>query len=794
MKILSLFKRAIALAILSSAIVGHANTDFYLTTTGTDGTGTGTVGNPFVAASANSYTWVLTNKQSNYTFHYQPGTYQTYGWHAGTNWPNYSDERRTAWSGSKHLGTGTNTIIKLVGASSTNVHDDGMIFACNAWIASCDGFELHDLTLDCNANNQPKFSNTNSTSVTGVWLSGNNITLQNLTVVRFGAINKECFPLAYGTEKYSAATNFGNILFDNITVTSPATNNLNGGLTCFGIGSFRGTNQLPGITHNLTNAIVTNCHVLNVKSDFLYSQGFSVPTLLNSTVDGCATAFYQEPNHSYDNNYDILYTIKNNLFTNVGSGIFSLTTGTNVTENCGSYLVESNRIYISESDTYHHGAAFWWYTEPGGTSIFSSITLRDNIVSSNNVGSGVNLFGFNFRQFYGDVVTNIWAAYNTITLPDTNRGLTVSPNLVQFSAVYENRSASNVLLPITERIADSVGGVTATQQRCDFNLDAHADILWRDQFSGSNLVWFLNGTNLVGSKYISQALLPSSWQIAAVADFDGDLNNDILWQSTIQPSNLVWSLSGTNWLRSTFANKITNAPFQVVGAGRFTDSGYTDLVWRDIASGSNLLWLRHDVTNWLELSLPNRVGANFTIAGTGDFDGDRKTDIVWRDYTTGLVDVWLMDGTNYLRTVPFNSAPALSSDQRIVGVDDFTGDGQVDILLRDYTSGTLSFWQMSQTNVVAAQTLSNLPTMPTIDWYIAGGPASSATPTRYVATSGSNTNAGTYDLPYRTVQFGASATPSGAVLRAFPGNYAENVNMRTYNVKLTVINGTLNLR
>jgi hypothetical protein len=48
---------------------------------------------------------------------------------------------------------------------------------------------------------------------------------------------------------------------------------------------------------------------------------------------------------------------------------------------------------------------------------------------------------------------------------------------------------------------------------------------------------------------------------------------------------------------------------------------------------------------------------NWKIVGTGDYNGDGKVDIVWRNTSTGEVYVWYMNGYvraggSYLPTVP----------------------------------------------------------------------------------------------------------------------------------------------
>ena len=64
----------------------------------------------------------------------------------------------------------------------------------------------------------------------------------------------------------------------------------------------------------------------------------------------------------------------------------------------------------------------------------------------------------------------------------------------------------------------------------DFNNDTHVDILWRNISSGTNVVWFMNGTDWTGSA----ELLPVAdlnWQIVGTGDFNNDTHVDILWRN-----------------------------------------------------------------------------------------------------------------------------------------------------------------------------------------------------------------------------------------------------------------------
>ncbi len=81
-------------------------------------------------------------------FFYAPGEYESKGWRF--------EERATAHVGCKHMGAGfegTNrTVLKLVDAWSAWA--DGTLFASHTY---SDGFEVHNMVLDCNAENNPKY-------------------------------------------------------------------------------------------------------------------------------------------------------------------------------------------------------------------------------------------------------------------------------------------------------------------------------------------------------------------------------------------------------------------------------------------------------------------------------------------------------------------------------------------------------------------------------------------------------------------------------------------------------------
>ena len=130
----------------------------------------------------------------------------------------------------------------------------------------------------------------------------------------------------------------------------------------------------------------------------------------------------------------------------------------------------------------------------------------------------------------------------------------------------------------------------------DFNNDTHVDILWRNISTGSNVVWFMNGTDWLASA----ELLPvadQNWQIVGTGDFDNDTHVDILWRNSTDGSNVVWYMEGAIWEDSAVLLGVSDQNWQIVGTGDFNRDGNVDLLWRyNGAGGANVVWYMDDAT------------------------------------------------------------------------------------------------------------------------------------------------------------------------------------------------------
>ena len=82
----------------------------------------------------------------------------------------------------------------------------------------------------------------------------------------------------------------------------------------------------------------------------------------------------------------------------------------------------------------------------------------------------------------------------------------------------------------------------------DFNADGNADLLWRDSSSGALVEWLMNGSGIVGSGSVMSGSTPvnpdPSWHVVEIGDFNGDARADILWRND-NGAIAEWFMKGT---------------------------------------------------------------------------------------------------------------------------------------------------------------------------------------------------------------------------------------------------------
>ena len=233
----------------------------------------------------------------------------------------------------------------------------------------------------------------------------------------------------------------------------------------------------------------------------------------------------------------------------------------------------------------------------------------------------------------------------------------------------------------------------------DLNGDGKDDVLLR-HVDGRWMYYPMNGRTPIESERGTVALERSAnWQLAGIADMDGDGKDDILLRHT----DGRWKgylMDGKTVLDSGSIQGLPSDPaWNVAGLGDLDGNGKTDVV------------LRHPDGQWLHAPLdgltvaPNiAVEPNLTkstkwsVAGVADLNGDAKDDILLR-HEDGRWHYYPMNGSLSGPGRGSVSGVTNSLDWHLAGLGDLNGDGRDDILLR-HVEGRWTYHPMNGRDVM----------------------------------------------------------------------------------------------
>jgi uncharacterized repeat protein (TIGR01451 family) len=284
----------------------------------------------------------------------------------------------------------------------------------------------------------------------------------------------------------------------------------------------------------------------------------------------------------------------------------------------------------------------------------------------------------------------------------------------------------DLAVPVNAAIAygTSVATIVDPPGGADFNADNRSDLVWRHDFSGQNVLWYMNGANLVTGGFTNPpTLTDNNWKIVGTNDFNSDGRPDFLWRHLVSGQNVVWYMNGANLISGTFTNptSLVDVRWKMVGTGDFNLDGRADILWRHDTSGENVLWYMNGV---------NLVSGTFTLpatltdvrwkmAGVGDFNRDGKVDILWHHSTVGQIVLWYMDNS-VLLSGTFATPNGLSDiGWQVVAVGDYNFDERPDIVWRHQFSGQNVIWYMNNATMTGG-TFTNPSALADTRWRLVG--------------------------------------------------------------------------
>jgi chitodextrinase len=108
----------------------------------------------------------------------------------------------------------------------------------------------------------------------------------------------------------------------------------------------------------------------------------------------------------------------------------------------------------------------------------------------------------------------------------------------------------------------------------DFDGDGKADVLWRNSATGDVYVYLMNGlksTTLTSGGYVT-TVDDQTWQVRAIGDFDGDGKADILWRNNASGDDFIFFMTGVAVAANGALDTVADGYWMVKSASTLADT------------------------------------------------------------------------------------------------------------------------------------------------------------------------------------------------------------------------------
>lgn len=269
---------------------------------------------------------------------------------------------------------------------------------------------------------------------------------------------------------------------------------------------------------------------------------------------------------------------------------------------------------------------------------------------------------------------------------------------------------NNLLIVSTFLVLSVFSSSIFASNKLDVNGDGQADILWRNQVTGQNWLWTMNGTQVLQSKGLNNISL--DWDIAGRGDFNGDGKSDILWRNNKTGRNWIYLLDGFSIITSKELNYISDLSWQIKGVQDLNGDGKDDILWRHAVSGRTWIYIMNGTSITTSKGSQTVTDLGWKIVGSGDVNGDNRDDIIWRHKNSGTNYIWLMNNTNIQNQFVLNT---VASAWEIIGLGDLNGDNTDDILWRNKDDGRNWAYLMSNGSISLSKQINSIADQ---NWHI----------------------------------------------------------------------------
>jgi hypothetical protein len=98
----------------------------------------------------------------------------------------------------------------------------------------------------------------------------------------------------------------------------------------------------------------------------------------------------------------------------------------------------------------------------------------------------------------------------------------------------------------------------------DFNADGNFDLVWRSTVNGETSVWFLHGGAFEGGGFNFGNVPLNGVNIVGVGDFNGDGYYDLLWRNEATGENSIWFITANGFIGGATLPNVAGSASKIV--------------------------------------------------------------------------------------------------------------------------------------------------------------------------------------------------------------------------------------
>lgn len=266
----------------------------------------------------------------------------------------------------------------------------------------------------------------------------------------------------------------------------------------------------------------------------------------------------------------------------------------------------------------------------------------------------------------------------------------------------------------------------------DLDLDTQPDIYFEDVATAATRIWPMKGSARVGVPLDLPAT--PGFRVVGQDDFSFDYSSDLLLRRATPPYELQVRKGDGVGFRPPGATSLParGTEWEVAATGDFNRDGYADILWRNTVS--QLLEIELLAAGYVHLGLAtpspdHALDGNWQVVVASDSDGDGDLDLLWYNTSSGRIVFWWLNPSYQRVTGAFAEPPAAGdANWSVVASSDFgrgpfvtlpTVSGVPDILWRNATSSRLVVWHMNASGQRTAG-LFTTPDSEASNWKVVG--------------------------------------------------------------------------